>query len=171
MAVFIIFFQITNISEIDIIKFPFKTTVTLILLLTAHSSFAINPNLYTFVVTPNRLYLYDIITNFVWLIVAAGGIAVYSDVINNNLQNKNLKASTKTLPINPFQFFYITSCISLLLLGLFGFITKTSWGLFEVSYINTAQEWRFEVVKFALGVVGLLLYFVITDGFSGDLDE
>lgn len=128
------------------------------LILVTPACFAVSPESYTFILSTSQAILYQKLSGFVWLVVMLGGIAVYSELIKVHRESVWSKILT-----NPFLVFYIIFCLSMFLTGLFGFLTKTYWGLFELSPIPTAYYWRLEVRRFAIGFIGLLAYFIVVN--------
>lgn len=124
----------------------------------APACLAVSPESYTFILSTQQALLYYKLSSFVWLVVMLGGIAVYSELIKGYRESVWSKILT-----SPFLVFYIIFCLSMFLTGLFGFITKTYWGLFELSPIPTAYYWRLEVIRFAVGFIGLLAYFIVVN--------
>lgn len=70
-----------------------------------------------------------------------------------------------------FKALILLTCISAFLSGGYGFLTHTSWGLFESRYINDSFMWWAELGWCILGVIGLFSYFKYIRFWDGEEDN
>lgn len=135
----------------------FKYLLGILLLVWAGSSLIIDPNFY---MDSNR-------GNSLFTSGRQFGVALlffgYMLADESFLDNKNIKNRSHIKDFVCFRkaakFFYVMFCITAILSGAYGFLTRTCWGLFETQYISDTFLWLAELGWCIVGMIGIWAYF------------